>query len=90
VAPTWIQPACPPCSKPRAGYIGVIGSRRRWAITVKALLSQGVPEGLIARVRSPIGLGIGAETPEEIAVSILAEILMLRGEGSGKPMKEPK
>jgi len=73
-----------------ASYIGVIGSRRRWAITVKALQAQGVPEGSIARVRSPIGLGIGAETPEEIAVSILAEILMLRGEGSGKPMKEPK
>jgi len=73
-----------------AGYIGVIGSRRRWAITVKALQLQGVPEGLIARVRSPIGLGIGAETPEEIAVSILAEVLMLRGAGSGRPMKEPK
>jgi xanthine dehydrogenase accessory factor len=73
-----------------AGYIGVIGSRRRWAITVKALKEQGIADEAIARVRSPIGLGIGAETPEEIAVSILAEILMLRGEGSGRPMKEPK
>jgi len=73
-----------------AGYIGVIGSRRRWAITVKSLKEQGISDEAIARVRSPIGLGIGAETPEEIAVSILAEILMLRGDGSGRPMKEPK
>ncbi len=73
-----------------AAYIGVIGSRRRWAETCKLLNQQGISDETLQRVRSPMGLGIGAERPEEIAVSILAEILMLRGGGSGRPMKEPR
>ncbi len=71
-----------------AAYIGVIGSKRRWLTTVKALKEQGVPEELIKKVHSPIGLELNAETPEEIAVSIMAEILMLRDKGTGKMMKE--
>jgi len=73
-----------------AGYIGIIGSRKRWNTTVGELTKQGLPKEKITRVHSPIGLGIGAETPEEIAVSILAEILMLRGGGSGHSMQTPK
>jgi len=69
------------------GYIGVIGSKRRWATTVKALMEKGVAEEKIAKVHSPIGLELQAETPEEIAVSIMAEILMLREQGTGKMMK---
>ncbi len=68
-------------------YIGVIGSKRRWLTTVKGLKQQGVPEEKIARVHSPMGLELNAETPEEIAVSIMAEILMLRDKGTGKPMR---
>lgn len=71
----------------RAGFFGVIGSRRRWTITRKTLLEAGVKAELIDRVHSPIGLELNAETPEEIAVSILAQIIMLRNGGSGKPMK---
>jgi xanthine dehydrogenase accessory factor len=71
-----------------AGYIGVIGSRRRWATTVKALKEKGVSEEKIARVHSPIGLELQAETPEEIAVSIMAEILMIREKATGKQMRE--
>ncbi|MBI3737989.1 MAG: XdhC family protein [Chloroflexi bacterium] len=71
-----------------AAYIGVIGSKRRWATTVKALKEKGVPEDKIARVHSPMGLELQAETPEEIAVSIMAEILMLRDKGTGKMMKD--
>lgn len=71
-----------------AAYIGVIGSKRRWLTTVKALKAQGVSEEKIARVHSPMGIELNAETPEEIAVSILAEILMLRGKGTGRMMKE--
>jgi xanthine dehydrogenase accessory factor len=74
----------------QAGYIGVIGSRKRWLTTVEELNAQGITEEQLAHVHSPIGLGLGAETPEEIAVSILAEVLMLRGGGSGKSMKEPR
>ena len=74
----------------QAGYIGVIGSRKRWNTTIKALNQQGISDEILERIHSPIGLGIGAETPEEIAVSILAEILMLRASGSGRPMQNPK
>jgi len=69
-----------------ASYIGVIGSRRRWATTVKELQARGVTTDRIARVHSPMGLELRAETPEEIAVSIMAEILMVRDKGTGKSM----
>jgi xanthine dehydrogenase accessory factor len=70
-----------------AAYIGVIGSRRRWLTTVRALKEKGVSEERIARVHSPMGLELNAETPEEIAVSIMAEVLMIRDRGTGKVMK---
>jgi xanthine dehydrogenase accessory factor len=70
-----------------SGYIGVIGSRRRWLTTVKALKEKGVSEEKLARVHSPMGLELNAETPEEIAVSIMAEILMVKDKGTGKQMK---
>ena len=68
-------------------YIGVIGSKRRWLTTVKALKEKGVPEDKINQVHSPMGLELNAETPEEIAVSILAEVLMLKDKGTGRQMK---
>jgi len=70
-----------------AAYIGLIGSRRRWESTRQKLLENGIPEEKINRVRSPIGLELNAETPEEIAVSILAEIIMLRQGGDGRVMR---
>ncbi|MDX1993502.1 MAG: XdhC/CoxI family protein [bacterium] len=72
-----------------APYIGLIGSRRRWTITVKALEEQGITPEQLARVRAPIGLELQAETPKEIALSILAEIVMIRRGGTGKPMSLP-
>ena len=71
-----------------AGYIGVIGSQRRWVTTRERLLNSGIPESKLDRVRSPIGLELNAETPEEIAVSIMAEIIMLRQGGDGSVMSE--
>ncbi len=68
-------------------YIGLIGSRRRWALTVKALEERGISREQLARVRAPIGLELNAETPQEIALSIMAEIVMLRRGGDGKPMQ---
>ncbi len=73
-----------------AAYIGVIGSRKRWLTTSKTLIDKGFPAKKLKQVHSPIGLGLGAETPEEIAVSIMAEILLARAGGSGRPMKEPR
>ena len=73
-----------------AAYIGVIGSQRRWAIARKQLLENGVSQEKLSRVRSPIGLELNAETPEEIAVSILAEIIMLRQGGDGSVMSSHK
>ena len=70
-----------------AAYIGVIGSKRRWATTVKALKEKGVDEDKIAKVHSPMGLELQAETPEEIAVSIMAEVMMIKDKGTGKSMK---
>jgi xanthine dehydrogenase accessory factor len=69
-----------------APYIGVIGSRRRWQETVKLLRADGLSEEELGRIHSPIGLELHAETPEEIALSILAEIIMLRRGGSGERM----
>ena len=76
----------PSLLKTKAAYIGVIGSKRRWATTIKALKEKGVADELISKVRSPMGLELQAETPEEIAVSIMAEVLMVKEKGSGKPM----
>jgi xanthine dehydrogenase accessory factor len=69
-----------------AAYIGIIGSKRRWMTTRKALEDLGIPQEKIQKIQSPIGLELNAETPEEIAVSILAEIIMLRNGGSGQRM----
>ncbi|HSF81531.1 MAG TPA: XdhC family protein [Anaerolineales bacterium] len=79
-------PGLPSLLNSPAAYIGVIGSRRRWATTRKQLLEAGVLPALIDKVRSPMGLELNAETPEEIAVSILAEIIMLRQGGDGSLM----
>jgi xanthine dehydrogenase accessory factor len=70
-----------------APYIGVIGSRRRWATAVKRLKERGVSKTKLAKVHAPIGLELQAETPREIAVSIMAEIISRIRGGSGEPMK---
>jgi xanthine dehydrogenase accessory factor len=67
-------------------YIGIIGSKRRWVETKKLLKADGMTEEQLARFHSPIGLELNAETPEEIAVSIMAEIIMLRRGGTGERM----
>ena len=70
-----------------AAYIGVIGSRRRWEVCIDKLRAGGMSDDVIARVTSPIGLELNAESPEEIAVSIMAEIIMLRRKGTGERMQ---
>jgi xanthine dehydrogenase accessory factor len=69
-----------------ARSIGLMGSKRRWETTRKELLARGCTEADLARLRTPVGLELGAETPEEIAVSVLAELVMLRRTATGEPM----
>jgi xanthine dehydrogenase accessory factor len=71
-----------------AAYIGVIGSRKRWQETKNKMTQNGIPAEKLEKVISPIGLELNAETPEEIAISIMAEITMLRNGGSGQRMKK--
>jgi xanthine dehydrogenase accessory factor len=69
-----------------AAYIGIIGSKRRWLTTRKNLSSAGIADEKLAKVVSPIGIELQAETPEEIAVSIMSEVLMIQKGASGKRM----
>lgn len=65
-------------------YLGMIGSRRRVRRILEHLAAEGVAADRLARVRAPIGLDIGAETPGEIAVSILAEMIDVRRRGRAR------
>jgi xanthine dehydrogenase accessory factor len=76
-----------PLLSTQAAFIGIIGSKKRWETTKRALIDQGVPKEKLEKVFSPMGLELNAETPEEIAVSIMAEVIMLRNGGTGKTMK---
>ncbi len=80
-------PGLPALLSTPAAYLGVIGSKRRWLTTRAALLEMGVSEDRLKNVYSPIGIELKAETPEEIAVSIMAEVLMVRNGASGEQMR---
>ncbi|WP_171908591.1 XdhC family protein, partial [Streptomyces nanshensis] len=67
-------------------YVGAMGSRRTHLARLEQLREAGVGEAQLARLRSPIGLDLGARTPEETAVSIAAEIVAVRHGGSGIPL----
>jgi xanthine dehydrogenase accessory factor len=69
-----------------AGYIGAMGSRRTHEDRLDRLREAGLTEDELARLRSPIGLDLGARTPEETAVSVAAELIQLRWGGSGRPL----
>ena len=64
--------------QPQGAYLGMIGSRRKRALVHQALREEGFTQQQIDTVHSPIGLAIGAQTPEEIAVSIFAEIIQIK------------
>jgi xanthine dehydrogenase accessory factor len=69
-----------------AGYIGAMGSRRTHEDRLARLREAGLTEAELARLRSPIGLDLGARTPEETAISIAAELIQLRWGGTGQPL----
>ena len=70
-----------------ASYVGLLGSKRKTILIYEDLIEGGLSLERVRAIRSPIGLDITARTPEEIAISIMAEILMFRLGGSGLPMK---
>jgi xanthine dehydrogenase accessory factor len=71
-----------------AGYIGMMGSRRKISIFFEKLRSEGIPPAEFARVYAPVGIEIGSETPEEIAVSIAAELIAVRKGLPARSLKE--
>ncbi len=70
-----------------ARYVGLMGSKRKTFLIFEDLIRSGLPMERIRQIRSPIGLDIRARTPEEIALSIMSEVLMFRLGGAGNPMK---
>ena len=70
----------------RASYVGMIGSPSKVKNIFKEMLKEGVTRERLEQVHAPIGLDLGAETPDEIALSIAAEMVMLRRKGTGMPM----
>ncbi|NOX37912.1 MAG: XdhC family protein [Calditrichaeota bacterium] len=70
-----------------ARYIGVLGSKRKILMILRHLRDDGTPASRLENVYAPVGLDIGALTPEEIAISVLAEIIMIRRGGQGRPMR---
>ena len=73
---------------PAVGYVGAMGSRRTHADRMRRLKEAGLTDDELARLSSPIGLDLGARTPEETAVSIAAEVVALQWDGSGERLSE--
>ena len=69
-------------------YIGMVGSQRRTRAALEQLVRDGVPHERLAGIHAPVGLDIGAETPEEIAISIAAELVQVRRGGTGTPLRD--
>lgn len=86
----WDEPALEQVASSPAAYIGLVASRRKAKIMFDDLLARGVSAEDLARVRVPAGLDLGAETPEEIALAILAEIMLLQRGASGRTMIDVK
>jgi xanthine dehydrogenase accessory factor len=84
------EPALKGALETEAFYIGALGSRRNQERRRERLLEAGVPEEALDRISGPCGLDIGADTQEETALSILAEILAVRAGREGGPLRRAK
>jgi xanthine dehydrogenase accessory factor len=86
--PRFEEPALGPAIRSNAPYIGALGSRRAQEARRRRLRESGYSDAEIDRIRAPVGLDLGAVTPAETAVSILAEILAVRNDRSGGPLSD--
>ncbi|MGQ9652908.1 MAG: XdhC family protein [Thermodesulfobacteriota bacterium] len=86
----WDQPALAQVLTRNPAYVALVASPAKARAIFQGLRGQGLPEARLAEVRTPAGLDIGAETPAEIALSILAETLSVRRSRGGKPMMEAR
>jgi len=86
--PKFDVPALQLALRSEAGYVGAMGSRRTHHDRMERLRAAGATESQLNRLSSPIGLDLGAATPEETAISILAEIIALRRNGTGQRLGE--
>lgn len=86
--PKFDEPALIAALASDAGYVGALGSRRTTEDRAERLREAGVGEEQLARVFAPCGLDIGGRTPEETAISVLAEIIAVRARRSGAPLRE--
>lgn len=84
--PKFDEPAILAALRSEAGFIGALGSRRTALQRNERLIEAGVDQDALSRVHSPCGLDIGAATPEEVAISIMAEVIAARAGRVGKPL----
>jgi len=86
--PKFEEPLLPVLLRSEARYIGMIGSRRTQEQRRAMLRRKGVSEEKLARLHGPIGLDIGAVTPEEIAIAVLAEMTAVKYGRTARPLKD--
>lgn len=82
----WDEPALRQIVNAPAAYIGLVASARKSILIFRDLIKEGIAPEILERVRVPTGLDLGAETPMEIALSIMAEMLMVHRHASGLPL----
>jgi xanthine dehydrogenase accessory factor len=86
--PKFDEPALTAALASGAGYVGALGSRRTQERRVERLRNLGLDEQSIARIHAPCGLDVGARTPSETAISILAEVIAVRTGRTGESLRE--
>lgn len=86
--PKFDEPALTAALATDAGYVGALGSRRTQERRVERLRDAGLDERSIARIHAPCGLDVGARTPSETAISILAEVIAVRTGRTGESLRE--
>jgi xanthine dehydrogenase accessory factor len=86
----WDEPALKQIANSSAAFIGLVASSRKAIIIFRELIKEGISADALARIRVPVGLDLGGEAPGEIALAIMAELLMASRGGAGEPLTKTK